>query len=541
MLIRNALIWATLYLLAWSTTTSFQSLPPTFRVNTNLQSVPVQVTDKRGNPVPDLTAADFTLLEDGHPQAIAFFEAHREPMSLAILMDASRMMDFDGKLDRARFFLSSFLSGLRTSDEVFFMPFTDIVGPFEQLTPEQRLHPPRITSFAHGGSSLYDAIASALCHMRTAKNIRQAVVVITDGVDEHSRLHFDQLLNLARSSSSQVFMVGVYSQPEYQLFRQRHKTLPIAGLRQIDNPMLVFERLAKESGADSFFPKSDSDIRAALNRISSVLKAQYTLAYYPANIGVVRKIEVKVKRQGVKVSVRHLVGAGSGSGSVHFAASGCLVSAQKHPYAWESRVTSNSYSSMTYREDFSDPRSGWPNYAVSGAAAKYVDSGYELSRHLSPASAHVQAGEDSIIDPADALIAAYGPWWTNFRASASLSVHEGSANRAGIVFDLNESGYYAFLLMPPVKGLVTFELARGSWGGARSSVIPPTSISEFDQSSRHRLSIECNRGRIILAIDNHPAGGIPDTKAEYGLVGFGIFGDHSSRLTVNDLVVNAIP
>jgi hypothetical protein len=59
------------------------------------------------------------------------------------------------------------------------MPFTDEAGPFEQLTLEQRGRPPVVRSLGHRGSALYDALATALCHRRTAKNVRQAVVVIT--------------------------------------------------------------------------------------------------------------------------------------------------------------------------------------------------------------------------------------------------------------------------------------------------------------------------------------------------------------------------
>jgi VWFA-related protein len=162
-----------------------------------------------------LTASDFALREGGQPRKIAFFEAESEPISLAILIDSGRSMDFGGKRDRAQALLASLIRGNRPEDEIFLIPFTDEIGPFQQLTPEQRLRPPAIAPFGHRGSALYDALAAALCHMRTAKNIRQAVVVITDGVDQHSRLQLEQLIELVRSSSPQVFMVGLYNSLEY--------------------------------------------------------------------------------------------------------------------------------------------------------------------------------------------------------------------------------------------------------------------------------------------------------------------------------------
>jgi len=167
--------WPAAVLLLWPLLALAQSQETVFRVETNLQSIAVEVTDKHGNYVQGLTASDFTLLEDGKPERIAFFEGESEPISLAILIDSGMTMDFGGKLDRARVLLASLIRGNRPEDEIFLMPFTDRIGPFEQLTPEQRLNPSPIPSFESRGSALYDALASALCHMRTAKNVRQAV------------------------------------------------------------------------------------------------------------------------------------------------------------------------------------------------------------------------------------------------------------------------------------------------------------------------------------------------------------------------------
>ena len=532
-------------LLGWPLGALAQSETPVFKVDTNLQSIAVQVTDKQGNHVRGLTASDFTLLESGRPRKIAFFEAESEPISLAILIDSSRSMDFGGKIDRARDLLASLIRGNRPEDEIFLIPFSDEIGPFQQLTPEQRLGPPIIAPFGNRGSALYDALASTLCHMRTAKNIRRAVVVITDGVDQHSRLKLEQLIGLVRSSSPQVFMAGLYNKPEYEIYRQRQKAVTLVGLREIDNPVLVFERLAKESGAESFFPSSEQDFKKALDRISALLKAEYTLAYYPQRTDKVRRIEVKVKRSGVKISARHSVGSGSAMEAVHFAATGCAVSPQEHPYPWESRVTSNSSSFRVYHEDFSDPRSGWPNHHDRATSAHYIAGGYEVSRRLMPGHALDTPVEGVIADLADTVVAAYGPWWDNFRASAQVEALWGPPNDVGLVLDVNESGYYALLLTPPVDGRVAFEFVKGGWDGTRAEIIPRTPIAELERFGKHKLSVECNRGQITLAVDDRQVGSIQDTTFEYGLVGLGVFGkcgaSRECRVIVRDLLVQAIP
>ena len=167
-------------LLVFCTTASAQ-----FRAESNLQSIAVQVKDARGNPITGLRVEDFTLLEDSHPQTIAFFGAERQPVSLAIPLDSSRSMNFGGKFRRARALLAPLLRGDRAGDEIFLVPFTDRVEEFQHLTEEQRLHLPVPNQPAPGsGTALYDALATTICQMKFAQNRRQAIVVVTDGADQ---------------------------------------------------------------------------------------------------------------------------------------------------------------------------------------------------------------------------------------------------------------------------------------------------------------------------------------------------------------------
>jgi Ca-activated chloride channel family protein len=495
--------------------------------------------------VSGLTASDFTLLEAGKPQKIAFFSAESQPVSIAILVDASRSMDFGGKMARARAMLAALLKGNRPEDEIFLVPFSERVGSFRQLSPEERLRPPNILPMGNRGSALYDALASTLCHMRTAKNIRQAVVVITDGVDLDSRLKLEQLTDLVRSSSPQVFTIGLYDQAAYRIYQEGRKTVTLTGLREIDNPVRVFQQLAAESGAEAFFPSSDQDYKKALERISDLMKGEYTLAYYPQETGRIRKVEVKVRGSGLRISARRTVGAAGAGEAVHFDAGGCTVPPKEYPLPWESRVTSNGTSSQVYREDFSDPQSGWPNHHDKATSAHYVTGGYQVSRLLMPGSALDRPVEGVISDPADSVVAAYGPWWSNFRASAQVDALWGPPNAVGLVFDVNESGYYALLFTPPMDGRLAFELVEGHFDGTRTEIIPPTPIAALEGSGKHKLTVECNRGRIAVFVDDRQVGSVQDAAFEYGMVGFGVFGTcggaHECRMVASKLLVESIP
>ena len=132
------------------------------------------------------------------------------------------------------------------------------------------------------GTSLYDAVAKALCYIRSAQHYRRALVVVTDGADQNSHRSLDELIAIVQASQAQVFVIGYFGKEEYELYRSSgHKKVSLISSQEIDNPVMVFGRLAKESGAESFFPDSPSKLQDAVTAIARQLRAQYTLAYYP--------------------------------------------------------------------------------------------------------------------------------------------------------------------------------------------------------------------------------------------------------------------
>jgi Ca-activated chloride channel family protein len=554
-----------------------QEEPLVFRVDTRLQSIAVQLTDRDGNYVQGLSASDFTLLENGKPQRIAFFGAENQPVSLAVLIDSSISMDAGGKLDQARAFLAPLIRGHLPEDEIFLLPFDDKVGKLASLTPEQRLQPLviRANSPGSGGTALYDALASVLCRMRAAQNLQQAIVVITDGADQHSRLNLEEVIELTRSSSAQVFTIGLYSQAEHEIFRQRDKPVILANGHEIDNPVVVFERLARESGAESFLPSSEQDFKKALDRISAFMEAQYTLAYYPESEAGLRKIEVKVNRRGAKVSARRFVGSGTAGEAVRLTA-GCEVSAEEHPYPWESRMSLSSSNTKIYHEDFSDPRSGWPNRRSrekrptesgdvgrflrsagdTSTSSRYATGGYEISRSYSPQTPRNETS--------DVMIAAYGPVWSNFRASVVMESDWGRSPRnarfsdsAGLAFGVSAEGHYAFLLRvgkyPDAvaagagRDMFAYALVKRTWNGPAVAVVPWKVIPPDSPAGRlldpaakaQKLSVESNRGQITLRVAGFQVERVKDTTFEDGYVGFGLFG--KGRAVVQDLLVEELP
>jgi len=533
-----------------------QSQAPVFRADVNLQSIAVQVTDREGRDVRGLSAADFTLLEDGHPQKISFFGAEDQPISLVVLLDSSGSMESSRKLAGARTLLSPLLRGNRPEDEVFLVPFTDRVGAFQQLSADQRLNPPAVGAASMGGgTALYDALATALCNLRTATNVRRAVVLITDGSDQHSRLRMEQLIRLAQSSKPQIFMIGFLDKSEYDYYRQSGKTVTLTSGREIDNPLHVFDRIARETGAESFFPASERDLQKVIGHILGILQAQYTVAYYPQDTGKFRRIQVKVDRSGVNVAARRSVGSEGTDEPVHFSATSCEVSAAEHPYPWELHITRNP-PTYTYQDDFSDPRSGWPNHAGS----RYAPGGYELSRVVNaPKSAEAEGIQLNGALPTtyqsvpqhgqgglgEGTLAAYGPWWQNFRASVSIE-SSGPAAR-GMVFRLNDEGCYVLLLSGTEKARdISFKLVKRTFPNngevpliSWTHITGPALAARAPAGREDRITVECRRYEITILLNGEQVTVFNDASFTEGYLGMAHYG--SGRTLFRNLRVESLP
>lgn len=540
-----------------------QSRIPTMHIEVDLQPVEVQVKDSHGNDALGLSVKDFTVLENGRPQKIAFFDSGSGPVSLVVLVDSSNSMGSGGSLGSANAIAAQFMRIARPGDDISAMDFTDQLGPFQHLTIDQLLNPSTISlaPAPSSGSALYDAIASALCHLRSSKNPRQAVIVVSDGVDQHSRLTLDQLVDLVRSSRAQLFMIGLQSRSDFHFQGHAEPKLTLITGHDIDNPVVVFGRLMKESGAESFIPNSERSLNEALTAVSNMLQSEYTLAYYPEKTArrSSRKIEVKVDRKGLRVFGSRIVNSVAGAVQLsHFHEATCTVSPSFYKYPYEAKLTNgpNGRNGMVYREDFSDPHSGWPVHKDS----HYVSGEYELDNLSTEA-----ANEDSYPasfggvnnSPTETIttrtfqqnvVAAYGPWWRDFRASVKLravleEIHHQKKTKlpanarpaTGLLFRMNLSGYYALLVGDSTqKDRLSIELVRrdflstfygGSYGDSYTeTLLVPWTVVVQPPSSETELSAEAVGKQISVFVDGQLLGSVQDDTYDQGYIGFVLSG-----------------
>jgi len=156
----------------------------TLKTDTNLVTVPVIATDRGGLYIADLTKGDFSILEDGVQQEIAFFAQTSAPFHVVLMLDTSAStQDKLAVIQQAAF---TFVQQLQAGDRVKVVSFDDEVRDLNDFTSDRATLKAAINKTRSGsGTKLYDAVALALNSLRQIQG-RKAIVVFTDGVDWHS-------------------------------------------------------------------------------------------------------------------------------------------------------------------------------------------------------------------------------------------------------------------------------------------------------------------------------------------------------------------
>lgn len=259
--------------------------PPRFNVDTTLVLIPANVTDPLNRFVLGLQRQDFHIFEDGTEQKIANFSGEDTPLSVGLVFDTSGSMDF--KMEMARQAASQFLKTMNPQDEAFLVEFNDraeLAAGFTSHTDEIQS---KLRSVQPGGlTALLDAVQVALGEMKKAKNPRKAILIVSDGGDNHSHYSATEIQSLVKEADVQVYAMGVFD--------------PILSLglskEEVSGPHFLSE-LAEQTGGRAFAASDANDLPSVAARIGIELRNQYVLAYSPANQtkdGKYRKVEVKV-------------------------------------------------------------------------------------------------------------------------------------------------------------------------------------------------------------------------------------------------------
>jgi Ca-activated chloride channel family protein len=257
-------------------------------VDTTLVVIPVTVTDPNNRFVLGLDKQDFSILEDGVEQKITHFSGEDAPLSVGLLIDTSGSMDF--KMDTSRRAIGEFLKTMNAQDEAFLIQFSDQAQVAQGFTGDMREIENRMTSLRPAGlTALLDAVDLGLREMKKAKNPRKALVVVSDGGDNHSRYTATDIKDVVREADTQIYAMGVFEPT----------LLPRLSTEEVSGPRLLAQ-IADQTGGRAFGASEFSQLPGIAEKIAIELRNQYVLAYSPTNgerDGKYRRVEVRMRQQ----------------------------------------------------------------------------------------------------------------------------------------------------------------------------------------------------------------------------------------------------
>ncbi len=258
----------------------------TIRVDVDLVLVNVTVTDPFNRLVTGLEQENFRVLEDNVEQEIVHFSSEDVPISIGVIFDMSGSMS--NKVDKARLAAVQFFKTANPQDEFFLVSFNDRAELISSFTSSvEELQNRLMYTAARGRTALLDAIYLGLSQMRGARNAKRALLIISDGGDNHSRFNENDIKNFVKESDVQLYAVGIYDP-----LGSRSRTS-----EELNGPTLLSE-MTEMTGGRAFPVENLNDLPDTAAKISMELRNQYVLGYKPSNHqrdAKWRKVKVKLR------------------------------------------------------------------------------------------------------------------------------------------------------------------------------------------------------------------------------------------------------
>jgi Ca-activated chloride channel homolog len=270
---------------------------PTFAVDAPVVLVPTTVMDRKGAIVSGLPSDAFQVTQDNVPQQITSFGEQDVPVSVGIVFDTSGSMR--SVLPQAKSVIRAFLDACNPEDEAFLYtvsnrPETDagFTNNFNSLVERM------VFTNAGGSTALVDTIYAAMLRTRSARYPRKALLVISDGMDNHSRYSSRELIAAAVEADVQIYSVSLYDPP-------RNKK-PIE-LQEERNGIFFLEELTRKTGGLQIMAHDSSDINQSAAGIGRAMRDEYLIGFVPENAdasGKWHSIKVNLKAGNARAYAR---------------------------------------------------------------------------------------------------------------------------------------------------------------------------------------------------------------------------------------------
>lgn len=267
----------------------------TFKADTNVVNVDVQVLDNNGNPIPDLKKGNFRILEDNVPQTLSQFSIGEAPLTVAMVIEFSARYQAYYSAGWGQTLNASygFVQSLKPEDYVAVIAYdlrSTILSDFSNdrsktMEAMQRL---RIPGFSE--SNMFDALVDTADRMSKIEG-RKSILLISSGQDTFSKITYDKARKALQEAGVPVYAIEML---QIQRLMSNMSGGQELAFLQGDNELRTF---AKETGGQAFFPRFTAELPGVFQSISQSLRSQYSLGYSPnnqAHDGKFRKLTVQI-------------------------------------------------------------------------------------------------------------------------------------------------------------------------------------------------------------------------------------------------------
>ena len=256
------------------------------KVNVEMTLVNLTVTDPLDRLVTGLEKEHFRVFEDGVEQEVVTLSSEDVPVSIGLVFDMSGSMS--DKVEKAREAAVQFMRTANPQDQFFLVSFNDRAELTSGFTTSvDELQNRMMFTASRGRTALLDAIYLGLSQMRGAHNGKRALLIISDGGDNHSRYNESDVKNYLKEADCQLYAIGIFD--------------PI-GIRsrtpeELEGPSLLTE-VTEMTGGRVFPVGNLGELPDIAAKIGMELRNQYVLGYKSSNRqhnGSWRKIKVKLR------------------------------------------------------------------------------------------------------------------------------------------------------------------------------------------------------------------------------------------------------
>ncbi len=291
-----------------------EEAPAPIQVEVNVVNILATVHNKNGGLVGNLTKDDFTLSEDGQSQNIKYFTRETDvPLTLGLLVDVSGSQRNLIEIERQAAY-QFFSSVLRKKDLAFLISFGEDAELLQDFTGSVRLLQAGLQhlqvnsgvgGFGPGpvptvgqprGTVLYDAVYLA-CHDELTQQVgRKALVLITDGMDEGSRLKIEEAISAAQKSDAVIYSIYYVDPRAYGGFGY------FGGVTDS-----YLRRMSDETGGRIFKVDRKHTLQDVFQELQDEMRSQYAIGYTPSNDkrdGGFRRVDLRVNDKTLKVQCR---------------------------------------------------------------------------------------------------------------------------------------------------------------------------------------------------------------------------------------------